>query len=265
MSSWGTVSGHSGAPVGSIEGRNVYTDDYAASYDRLRPSDGGWWGVFHAVLDAGDLSGRRVLDVGCGTGSFAAALAERDAEVWGVDASEEMLAQAWGRGLPRERFLHARAEELPFEDASFERAVMRLVLHQVERRPALRELARVLASAGRATIATFEPEGFDTFWLTRLFPAVARIDRVRFPAAPELEADLRRAGFARVAVQRHVERGSLTREEALARLRSRFISTLRLLDERELADGLGRAERELPPVVEFERPWLLAVGEAPSV
>ncbi len=262
MSSWGTASGPSRATDVSGGGaRTLYTCDYAASYDRLRPTDDAWWGVFHAIVEVGDLAERRVLDVGCGTGSFAAALAELGTDVWGVDASAEMLAQAWARSLPRERFVVARAETLPFGDASFERAVMRLVVHHVERGSALSELGRVVAPGGRATVATFDPEGFGEFWLTRLFPAVERIDRRRFPTAGELEADLLDGGFARVAIHRHVERGSLTRDEALARIRSRFVSTLRLLDEAELADGLAHAERELPGVVDFERPWLLAVGE----
>lgn len=264
MSSWGTGRGGFRSAGASAAGvRTVYTDEYAASYDRLRPTDGAWWGVFRAIVDVADLGGRRVLDVGCGTGSFAAALAECGAEVWGVDASEEMLAQAWARGLPRERFVLARAEKLPFADASFERAVMRLVVHHVDRRSALCEFARVVAPDGSATVATFEPKGFETFWLTRLFPAVERIDRMRFPTAAELEADLQDGGFARVTIHRHVERGTLTRDDALARIRHRFVSTLRLLGDAELAEGLERAERELPSLVEFERPWLIAVAEAP--
>lgn len=171
--------------------------------------------------------------------------------------------QAWARGLPRERFVVARAEELPFDDASFDRAVMRLIVHHVEWPRALSELARVLAPSGGATIATFEPQGFESFWLTRLVPAVERIDRKRFPTAAELAAELTDAGFARVTIHRHVERGALTRDEALARIRNRFISTLRLLDEAELAEGLDRPARELPSIVEFERPWLIAVAEAP--
>jgi len=42
----------------------------------------------------GDLRGRRVLDVGCGTGQLALALVDRGAKVWGVDPSSEMLEQA---------------------------------------------------------------------------------------------------------------------------------------------------------------------------
>ena len=138
---------------------------------------------------------------------------------------------------------------------------MRLVVHQVDRPDALGELVRVLVSRGRATVATFDPEGFETFWLTQLFPAVERIDRMRFPTRDELEAELAEAGFARVRVHCYAERGSLTHADALARVERRFISTLRFLNDAELAQGLELAERELPDVVHFERPWLLAVAE----
>jgi ubiquinone/menaquinone biosynthesis C-methylase UbiE len=56
-----------------------------------------------------------VLDAGCGTGRFLAALAP-EARVWGIDPSAEMLAVARER-LPRSvRLKQARAEQPPFRD-----------------------------------------------------------------------------------------------------------------------------------------------------
>jgi ubiquinone/menaquinone biosynthesis C-methylase UbiE len=63
-------------------------DRCAARYDELRPVDGNWWELFDALVRLGGLRGRRVLDVGCGTGRLAEALTERaSARVWAVDPS----------------------------------------------------------------------------------------------------------------------------------------------------------------------------------
>src|SRR5438874_3846615 len=122
----------------------------AARYDELRPADENWREVCDALIREGDLGGRRVLDVGCGTGKFVAALSER-AKVWGVDVSPEMLEVARGRA-PRVRFKQASADALPFKEGWFERATMWLVIHLHERPKALAEIRRVLAPGGRITV-----------------------------------------------------------------------------------------------------------------
>ena len=139
-------------------------------------------------MSEGDLRGRRVLDLGCGTGRLAAALAERGAKVWGVDSSAEMLARARAWVDPRVGLKQGRAEALPFRDGWFERAVLRLVVHLVDRPRALPELARVLAPAGRVVVATFAPGHFEWYWLVGVFPEVGEIDRERFPTPSALEA-----------------------------------------------------------------------------
>jgi ubiquinone/menaquinone biosynthesis C-methylase UbiE len=231
----------------------------ADTYDELRPADANWWELFELLVREADLVGRRVLDVGCGTGRVAAALAERGSRVWGVEPSPEMAARA------RERGVHvkvARAEQLPFKDGWFERAVLWLVVHLVDRPAAFAELARVLSPDGQVAIATFDPAHFSGYYLNDLFPSLERIDRERFPAPPELVDELAAAGFSTRLIPL-AQQGKLEREEALRRIRGRFISTLRLLDEAELKQGLARAERELPECIVYGLDWSVAIASRP--
>lgn len=235
----------------------------AESYDRLRPPDANWHRLLEVLVEAGDLRGRRVLDVGCGTGALARALAERGAHVWGVDPSEQMLEVARDRAGRSIGLKRGRAEALPFKDAWFERAVLRLVIHLVDRTRALPELARALAPGGRVVIATFDPASFAAFWLSRYFPSVERIDTERFPNPEELARELENAGFVRAGVERLVQQDSISREEALDRIRGRYISTLQLLTDDELAEGTARAEMELPAAVPIELCWAIATADHP--
>jgi ubiquinone/menaquinone biosynthesis C-methylase UbiE len=228
----------------------------AATYDDLRPADANWWELFRLVVREADLVGRRVLDVGCGTGRLSAALHERGSRVWGVEPSPEMAARARERGV---NVKVARAERLPFKEGWFERAVLWLVAHLVDRPAAFAELARVLSPDGRIAIATFDPAHFDRYYLNRLFPSLERIDRERFPEPTRLVGELDAAGFATKLIPL-TQSAEIGRDEALARIRGRFISTLRLLEDDELERGLARAERELPERIGYELEWSVAVA-----
>jgi SAM-dependent methyltransferase len=248
--------------AGASAGR--YFGHIADEYDRLRPIDQNWWELFDVLAEEGDLLGHRVLEVGCGTGRLAAALAERGARVWAVDPEPEMLDRARANA-PGVRFKQAAAESLPFKPAWFERAVGRLVLHLVDRPLAFRELARVVAPGGVAVFATFSPDSFGRDWVSGFFPEVEEIDRMRFPTVPELERDLESAGFSRVRFRLLTQTSALTRDEALERIRGRYISTLRLLDDDAYERGLRRAEHDLPARVEYALDWLVAAAELDAV
>jgi ubiquinone/menaquinone biosynthesis C-methylase UbiE len=250
-----------------LAGASASSPDFgplAGDYDRLRPADDNWWELVDVLVAEGDLRGRRVLDVGCGTGQLATALADQGAKVWGVDASPEMLERARerpGRGVGLKL---GRAEALPFRDGWFERTVMRLVVHHVDRPRALPELARVLAAGGKAVVATFAPGHFDRFWLTSVFPEIAELDRSRFPTPEALSSELVAAGFAAARVRTLVQRCRLSRADALERIRCRYISSLRLMDDDVLAAGLARAESELPETVESPLEWAIVSADLPG-
>src|SRR5919204_433053 len=231
----------------------------AATYDELRPTDDNWWEVYDALVREGDLNGRRVLDVGSGTGRFAAALSQR-AKVWGVDEAPAMLEVA-REHAPGVRFKQASAYELPFKDGWFDRATMRLVVHLLERPRAYPEVRRVLAPGGRIAVATFDPSYFGLFWFRDYFPSMEEIDRARFPTRDDFERELGSAGFGTPRFTRISQRASVSREVALERIRGRHIATFDLISDEEFRTGVERAERELPEQVDYRQEWLLAVAE----
>jgi demethylmenaquinone methyltransferase / 2-methoxy-6-polyprenyl-1,4-benzoquinol methylase len=107
----------------------------------------------------------RVLDVACGTGAVALELRRRyQCQVVGVDQSCEMLTVARTRVDEDVELLEARAEALPFEDASFDALTFTYLLRYVDD-PAetMRELARVVRPGGRiAMLEFFVPDGLLT-------------------------------------------------------------------------------------------------------
>lgn len=105
---------------------------------------------------AGDVAGKRVLDVGCGDGDLALDLWQRGAQVSGVDASPEMIETARKRALQHSAaiaFEIGLAEELPYAAASFDLVLAVTILCFVaDAAPVFRELARVLRPSGRLVI-----------------------------------------------------------------------------------------------------------------
>ncbi len=86
---------------------------------------------------------RQVLDVGTGTGLFAAAFSDQGLEVSGIDIDAEMIAAA-EQHVRSGVFRRARAEEIPFGDRSFDLVFLGHVLHECDEPvEALEEAKRV--------------------------------------------------------------------------------------------------------------------------
>ncbi|NLS11464.1 malonyl-ACP O-methyltransferase BioC [Vibrio sp. SM6] len=114
--------------------------------------------VGHLLLDElpHDLSGWRILDLGCGTGYFSEQLALRGAQVVCADLSTAMLEQARLRcGVGTAEFCLADAEHLPFADNSFDAVFSSLALQWCDDLSSpLAEISRVTRAGGVALFST---------------------------------------------------------------------------------------------------------------
>jgi SAM-dependent methyltransferase len=117
------------------------------------------------------LSGRDVVDVGCGSGGLVRDLSARGARMVGVEISEQQLAPALERdNRSGARYLVGRAQALPLESESMDVVVFMRTLHHVpplELTSALGEAHRVLRRDGTAYVVEPLARG-DYFELTRL-------------------------------------------------------------------------------------------------
>jgi SAM-dependent methyltransferase len=109
-----------------------------------------------------DVAGKRVLDVGCGSGPLSAWLASHGADVVGFDTSASMVRLAEQKGIERASFRVADlAQPLDFlTDSSFDVMVASLVMHYLRDWVVpLRELHRVLRADGQLLVSTHHPAG----------------------------------------------------------------------------------------------------------
>jgi ubiquinone/menaquinone biosynthesis C-methylase UbiE len=137
-----------------VKGQEWYQeDDVAESYEDKRFSRGGRLidrREKQAVLDAlGPVEGKRILEIACGTGRFTVMLAERGADIVGLDISAPMLQQgrekAGNAGVADHlEFMRGDAGRLPFPDDHFDAVFAMRFFHLADTPSAyLAEMKRV--------------------------------------------------------------------------------------------------------------------------
>jgi SAM-dependent methyltransferase len=165
-------------------------------------------------------AGKDVVDIGCGGGGLARALAVRGARVVGVEISEEQLAGARARDDGHgPRYVVGTAQELPLPAASVDVAIFMRTLHHVPMDDLLRALGearRVLRPGGLVYVAEPLTEG-DYFEITRVVEDELEVRA----AAQSAIADAGVAGLDRVKTVEYDVRLCLAGLDAL---RARTVS-----------------------------------------
>jgi ubiquinone/menaquinone biosynthesis C-methylase UbiE len=242
---------------------NLDFDQRAAEYARHRKTHPG---VVNELIESGFFSPEtRVLDVGCGTGNYAAALTKATGcRVSGVDPSRRMLDSARD-AAPWESLVQGSAESLPFPSDSFDVVISTDVIHHIGDRDAyFNEACRVLRPAGHIVIVT---DSHDTISrrrpLSSHFPETVSVELQRYPPVPRLLEEMARAGFVE---PRLIEVSRDYNLDDIEAYRDRAFSSLLLIDDEAFRRGIGRLEADLArgpiPCVSL---YTLIWGELPGV
>ena len=175
-------------------------EDYtstSAHYDRTRWALGTEIVLGCLASGATPLADVVLLDAGCGTGNYAAAVLPHVGRIEALDASDAMLAVAGGK-LAAEReagritFSQGSVDALPFADASVDAVMVNQVLHHLgdgsddgwqRHGRVVAQLARVLRSGGTLVVSTCSRGQLqDGFWYYSLIPHA--VDALRRRYAP---------------------------------------------------------------------------------
>jgi len=123
-----------------------YAGRRGACYDRLEKK------LIASFLPA-EAEGKKLLEVGCGTGHWSRFFSLRGFKVTGIDISGEMIKVAGSKNLANSRFEVADGENLTFEDESFDLAAAITTLEfTANPRRMLSEMARCVKKPGGSLI-----------------------------------------------------------------------------------------------------------------
>lgn len=242
-----------------------------------READTSWRNAAVALVDPG---GARIVDVGCGGGTYVRAWHELGAAtVTGVDSSVPILeaARESNGHMAGVSFHQGDAASTGLDagcaDVVFERA---LIHHVADLGAVAAEAARILRPGGVLLIQDRTPEdvaqpGSATHprgWLFDVFPRLLDVENARRPTGEAVTAALASAGFGKTTTTTlwEVRRSYADRAEYLAEISRRTgRSILHELSDAELAQLVAELERRLPagPLVEQDR-WTLWRAVRPS-
>jgi len=184
-------------------------------------------------------SARTVLNVGAGAGSYEPA----DRQVTAIEPSVEMIRQ---RGASAAPVIQGYAEDLPFDDNSFDASMAILTIHHwADKEKGLKEMRRV--TRGRVVILTFDPS-HRGFWLADYIPELVALDEAIMPEMTDYEAWLGAVEISAVPIPHDCTDGFLCaywRRPAAyldPRIRAAMSSFWAIND---ISEGLEKLAREL--------------------
>jgi ubiquinone/menaquinone biosynthesis C-methylase UbiE len=134
--------------------------------------------------------GNLFLDIGCGSGNYTVALADRGLSFYGVEPSEKMLELARCQNS-HICWMQGTAEQMPAADGHFDGAIATLTMHHwTDLNKSMLELCRVLRPGGKLVCFTSTPAQMAGYWLNHYFPVMLDRSMRQMPAFERMEEAL---------------------------------------------------------------------------
>ena len=149
------------------------------------------------------------LDVGCGTGNYTIALAEKGLIFSGLDPSEKMLGEAKSKA-EKINWLLGNAEQIPVAHETFDGVIATLTIHHWDDlQKAFQEICRVLKHGGRMVIFSSTKEQMEQYWLHYYFPGMLRRSTNKMPSFNKIMEAISTSGLHLIMKENYYVHDSL--------------------------------------------------------
>jgi ubiquinone/menaquinone biosynthesis C-methylase UbiE len=224
-------------------------DQIATTYDNRYT-----FGLYDGVLEAlralfPAKKPESVLEVGCGTGYWLAALDMVCPRIYGLDYSLEMLHRARDRNATAS-LVRGTADRRPFHSGTFDLIFCVNAIHHFERiEQFIAEARRLLRASGILAVIGMDPHhGHDYWCVYDYFPETKATDLARYPSSGQIIDAMVQAGFERVDCRvacrfAQTRRGRSVLEDP--ELQRRGCSQMALLTDEQYAAGMERIAEAL--------------------
>ncbi len=184
----------------------------------------------------------KVLDLGAGTGRFAAALREVfRCPVVAVEPSEAMLNEGRGRNLDRVTWCRGTAENIPLDAGSVDLVWLCQVLHHLENDTlALREIRRVLSANGCLAVRNGTKENEADIEWSHCFPEAKQLDDDRLPSRCDVVNLVSGHGFETIATTTIYQYFASSYAKYYNKISQRGLSSLIAISDEAFEAGLRR-------------------------
>jgi ubiquinone/menaquinone biosynthesis C-methylase UbiE len=180
-------------------------DEISDDYNQRYPSTFHWERGDALLELARQIGTKAVLEVGSGTGYWLNLLNQVTSQLYGLDFSAGMIAQAKNQPAPL-KLIRGTATQLPFQSESFDLIYCVDAVHHFGDHIAfVGEAFRVLKPNGVLAVIGHDPHSDDFDWyFYDYFDTVYETDLRRYPSSGELKERMKQAGFQNVE-RRNVE------------------------------------------------------------